>query len=164
MTPWDMVVTPRGVRFMGRMFPCAIGRGLIRTDTREGDGATPTGTHDIVGMYYRADRMAAPTSFAVPIGPNDLWSDDVNDTAYNSAVRAPYIYSHETLRRADPLYDLILVTDYNYDPAIAGRGSAIFVHQWRRPHYPTEGCVAFSRADLRWIARRIEIGTRLIVR
>ncbi len=164
MTPWDMVVTPRGVRFMGRMFPCAMGRGLIRSDKREGDGATPTGDHSIIGMYYRPDRMAAPTPWAMPIGPSDLWSDDVKDDAYNSAVRAPYIYSHENLRRADPLYDLILVTDYNYDPAIAGLGSAIFIHQWRRPHFPTEGCVAFSRADLRWIARRIEIGTRLIVR
>lgn len=163
MTPWDMVVTPRGVRFMGRRFACSIGRGLIRNDKREGDGATPVGTHTVIGMYYRPDRMTAPTRWAEPIGPCDLWSDDITDTAYNSAVRAPYIYSHEKLRRADPLYDLILVTDYNYDPAVAGLGSAIFIHQWRRPHFPTEGCVAFSRTDLRWIARRIEIGTRLIV-
>jgi L,D-peptidoglycan transpeptidase YkuD (ErfK/YbiS/YcfS/YnhG family) len=79
-------------------------------------------------------------------------------------VRAPYGGSHERLRRADPLYDLVIVTDWNWPEAEAGKGSAIFLHQWRRGGYPTEGCVAFARADLHWIAARIEIGTRLIVR
>jgi len=37
------------------------------------------------------------------------------------------------------------------------------VHQWRRPGYPTAGCVALARPDLHWIARRIRPGTRLIV-
>ena len=27
-------------------------------------------------MLYRPDRMAAPTNWALPIGPRDLWSDD----------------------------------------------------------------------------------------
>jgi len=79
-------------------------------------------------------------------------------------VRAPYGGSHERLRRADPLYDLVIVTDWNWPEAEAGKGSAIFLHQWRGSGYPTEGCVAFARADLHWIAARIEIGTRLIVR
>ncbi|MCV6586652.1 MAG: L,D-transpeptidase family protein, partial [Marinibacterium sp.] len=42
-------------------------------------------------------------------------------------------------------------------------GSAIFLHQWRRPGYPTEGCIAFRRDHLRWIVQRLRPGTRLIV-
>ncbi len=162
----DLVVTPMGVRFMGRMFPCTIGRGGIvpAGQKREGDGGTPTGVHRIVGMLYRPDRMTRPTDWALPIGPLDLWSDDPKDPDYNLMVRAPHRFSHEALRRADPLYDLVILTDWNWPYAVPGRGSAIFLHRWRRPGYPTAGCVAFAAADLRWIAKRIQHGTRLIVR
>ncbi|TDK46306.1 hypothetical protein E1832_12600 [Antarcticimicrobium luteum] len=158
-----MVLTPTGVRFGGRHLPCSIGRGGITADKREGDGATPAGIHHIVGMLYRPDRMPRPADWAQPIGPRDLWSDASGDAAYNTWVRAPYGCSHERLRRADPLYDLVLITDWNWPEAQPGRGSAIFVHQWRRPGYPTEGCIGFSRADLRWLAGRIVPGTRVIV-
>lgn len=160
----DMVLTPLGLRFMGRRYPCTIGKGGIRRRKREGDGATPVGEHRIVGMLYRPDRMARPADWAVPILPGDLWSDDAEDADYNMMVRAPYPHSHERLRRADPLYDLVLLTDWNWPYAVPGRGSAIFIHQWRRPGYPTEGCVALRRGDLRRIAPMIRKGTRLIVK
>lgn len=114
-------------------------------------------------MLYRADRIARPAEWAQPIGPRDLWSDDMRDGCYNQLVRAPHRFSHERLRRADPLYDLVLITDWNWPAATPGRGSAIFVHQWRRRGYPTEGCIAFRRDHLRWIAARIAPGTRLII-
>ena len=85
------------------------------------------------------------------------------DPRYNSLVQAPYRYSHEKLRRADPLYDLILLTDWNWPDAIPGKGSAIFIHRWRNPGHPTAGCVAFSDSDLHWIAARITPLSRLIV-
>jgi L,D-peptidoglycan transpeptidase YkuD (ErfK/YbiS/YcfS/YnhG family) len=165
MTPADLVLSPTGLRFLGRRFACTIGRGGISAAKREGDGATPAGIHRITRCLYRPDRLARSEVplWAEPIGPRDLWSDDPADPAYNSAVRAPHAASHECLRRADPLYDLILVTDWNMDPAIPGRGSAIFLHTWRRPGYPTAGCVAFARPHLLWIANRISPGARLAV-
>ena len=164
MTGSDLVLTSRGVRFLGRYFPCSVGRGGITHTKREGDGATPAGLHRITGMLFRPDRIAAPVAWAEPIGPGDLWSDDPGDAKYNSRVRAPWPHGHEVLRRADPLYDIVLVTDWNRINPVPGRGSAIFLHQWRRPGYPTEGCIAFSRRDLAWIARRIPRDARLIVR
>lgn len=163
MTPDDLVVTPRGLRFQGQLFPCTIGKTGITRRKKEGDGATPTGIHRIVGMLYRPDRMAKPADWALPIGLNDLWSDDAGHEDYNMMVRAPYPHSHEKLRRADPLYDLVLLTDWNWPYAVKGRGSAIFMHQFRRPGFPTEGCVALSRQNLRRIAPRITLQTRLIV-
>jgi L,D-peptidoglycan transpeptidase YkuD (ErfK/YbiS/YcfS/YnhG family) len=162
-SPADLRLTPTGLRFLGRRFPCAIGRGGLTGAKREGDGATPRGAHRIVGMLYRADRMARPADWALPIGPRDLWSDDPGDPDYNLMVRAPHPWSHERLRRADRLYDLVLVTDWNWPRAARGRGSAIFVHVWRRRGQPTAGCVALRRADLLWIAPRVRFETRLIV-
>lgn len=163
MTPNDLVLTPRGVRFKGRYFPCSIGKGGLSNTKREGDGATPCGVHKIVGMLYRADRLAEPRPWALPIGKDDLWCDAPDHADYNQQVRGPFAASHEVMRRADPLYDLILITDWNWQEAVSGRGSAIFLHQWRRPGYATEGCIAFSRADLHWIAARVVPGTRVIV-
>lgn len=164
MKPLDMVFGPMGLRFMGRRFACSIGRGGISARKHEGDGATPVGVHRIVGMLYRPDRMARPTDWAVPIRPGDLWSDDPKDPDYNQMVRVPYAPSHEVLRRADPLYDLVILTDWNWPYAVPGRGSAIFMHRWRRPCYPTEGCIGMRAGDLAWIAPRIRFATRLIVR
>ncbi|PVA11382.1 hypothetical protein DC366_05140 [Pelagivirga sediminicola] len=158
-----MVLTPMGLRYRGRLYPCSIGKGGLTRAKREGDGATPVGAHRIVMTLYRPDRMAAPAPWARPIVTGDLWSDDAGDAAYNTWVRAPYRHSHEALRRADPLYDLVLVTDWNWPHAVPGRGSCIFMHRWRRPGYPTEGCIALRRDHLHRIAAQAAPGTRLIV-
>lgn len=164
MKPLDLVVNRWGARFMGRRFACSVGRGGITATKREGDGGTPVGTHRIVGMLYRPDRMTAPADWAVPIGPHDLWSDDVRDPDYNLMVSAPHPFGHERLTRADPQYDLVLITNWNWPDATPGKGSAIFIHTWRRPRHPTAGCVGFARQDLLWIAARLQPQSRLIVR
>lgn len=152
-----------GVRFMGRVFPCSVGMGGVSSAKREGDGATPAGVHRIIGMLYRPDRIARPTDWALPIGPLDGWSDDVTDEDYNLMIKRPHAYSHEALQRADPLYDLVILTDWNWPYAVKGHGSAIFLHRWRKPGHPTEGCIAFAPDDLLWIAQRITYQTRVIV-
>ena len=42
-------------------------------------------------------------------------------------------------------------------------GSAIFIHQWRRPGYPTAGCIGLSRQNLSYVANFVGYGSRLIV-
>ncbi len=161
----DLVLVPGGLRFQGRRLPATIGRGGLVRDKREGDGGTPVGVHRIVGMLYRPDRIADPRlpRWAEPILPGDLWCDAPDHPSYNRPVRAPFSASHENLRRADPMYDLVLVLDWNFPDARPHRGSAIFIHAWRRPGAPTAGCIALAPRDLRWIAARILPGTRVIV-
>lgn len=163
-TAEDLLLTPMGLRFWNHVFPCTIGKGGLTSSKREGDGATPRGVHQIVGMLYRPDRIEQPTDWATPIHPGDLWSDDPDHEDYNLMVRAPYPHSHEKLRRADPLYDLVILTDWNWPGAKRNAGSAIFIHRWRRAGYGTEGCVALRPDHLLWIAQRITYQTRLIVR
>jgi L,D-peptidoglycan transpeptidase YkuD (ErfK/YbiS/YcfS/YnhG family) len=163
--PGDLVVGRWGARFLGRRFACAIGRGGIRRDKREGDGATPAAPMRLVAGAWRADRLARPVSALPlrPIGPGDIWSDDPADPDYNHGLRAPgHSFGHERMRRGDGLYDLVLMTDWNWPRAQPGAGSAIFVHVWRKPRHPTAGCVAFALADLIWIAARIAPEARLL--
>lgn len=156
-------LTPMGLMLGNQRFPCSVGRGAVSSAKREGDGATPAGVHQITGLLYRPDRMARPAPWALPIGPRDLWCDAPDHPDYNHAVRAPFTASAEHMRRADPLYDLVMLTDWNWPDAVAGKGSAIFLHQWRKPRHPTEGCIAVSRTNLRALVALTPPGTRLIV-
>lgn len=160
-----MRLTPQGLWAFGRLIPCTMGRSGIRAapDKREGDTATPAAALRITACYYRPDRVAAPGPWAIPLRPGDLWCDAPDHPAYNQLVRAPLAASHEEMRRADPLYDIVLVTDWNAAPARPGRGSAIFLHQWRRPGYPTAGCLAMARGDIAWLAGRAAPGTPCLI-
>lgn len=159
-----MILTPRGLLAFGRLLPARIGRaGVVPARAkREGDGATPAGQHRVTGCLYRPDRMPRPAPWARPIRPRDLWCDDPGHPLYNAPARAPLEASAESLRRPDPLYDLILTTDWNAACA-PGEGSAIFLHRRRGPGSPTAGCIALPAPALRWLAARARPGTRLIV-
>lgn len=130
---------------------CALGRGGTVRNKHEGDGATPVGRWRLRWVYYRPDREAAPRT-ALPvraIDPGDGWCDAPADPLYNRPVRLPYPASCEVLRRADGLYDLIVVLGYNDAPVVPGAGSAIFLHVARERFEPTAGCVALAATDLR---------------
>ncbi|SDX11893.1 L,D-transpeptidase catalytic domain [Albimonas donghaensis] len=161
-----MIVRNRAAFYLGRRFPCVIGRGGLVADKREGDGGTPTGPLRLAALRWRADRGTRPAGQlpAKPIGPHDLWSDDPADPRYNHEIRDARGYSHERMRRRDRLYDLVAITDHNWPDANPGRGSAIFVHCWRAPGRPTEGCVAFDPLHLRWILAHWRPWGRIIVR
>lgn len=147
--------------------PCSIGRSgaIDAAAKREGDGATPLGTWPVRAVLLRPDRVAAP-ALAVPwrwLRPDDGWSDDPADPAYNRPVRHPHPFSAERLWRADGLYDAIVVLGHNDAPPRAGAGSAIFLHCWR-DGAPTEGCVAVERAALLALLPRLSRDSRVTLR
>ena len=128
----------------GEAYRAALGRGGVRADKSEGDGATPLGLLPLRRVLYRADRGGLP-SCAVPVellSPEDGWCDDPDHVDYNRMVRLPHPARHERLWRDDAVYDLIGVLGWNDAPVVRGRGSAIFLHVARPDFAPTEGCIA----------------------
>ena len=128
------------------VFPCALGHGGISANKREGDGSTPLGPMRLISGYFRRDQVAAgATRLAMkPIDAALGWCEVPDDRNYNRPVRIPYGASHETMRRADRLYDYCLVLDWNISTRKRGRGSAIFFHLARPGFTPTQGCVAVT--------------------
>ena len=148
-----------------RSFDCALGRSGIRTDKREGDGATPAGVFPLRRVLYRPDRGATPvTALAVrPITPEDGWCDDPADPAYNTQVQLPYPGHTEHLWREDRLYDLVVVLGHNDEPVVAGAGSAIFMHIAAPGYRPTEGCIAMERPHLEALIGAAKPGDVLVI-
>jgi L,D-peptidoglycan transpeptidase YkuD (ErfK/YbiS/YcfS/YnhG family) len=153
----------RRAEWNGRIMRCAVGRCGISSDKREGDGATPVGRFPMREVFYRADRIARPATELPcrPLTEYDGWCDDPTDPLYNRPVTLPCAASHEEMMRADGLYDLVIVLGYNDDPAIAGLGSAIFLHAAAPDFAPTEGCVALALADLQAVVAGAKPGDRI---
>lgn len=148
----------------GRVLPGALGRSGITAVKREGDGATPLAAMRLVAGYIRRGRMSPVSRLPLSAIRGDLgWCDAPSDANYNRPVRLPCRASHETMLRADGLYDAVVVLDWNLRPRMRGRGSAIFLHIARPGFLPTEGCVAISPAAMRWLLPRLSRRTVLRV-
>ncbi len=147
------------------VFPCALGRGGVSANKREGDGATPLGSMRILAGYFRRDRGAfRPTRLQMtPIHSRLGWCEVPDDRNYNRPVKIPYRASHETMRRSDRLYDNCLVLDWNVSPRRRGRGSAIFFHLARPDFTPTQGCVAVTAATMARLLPFLSAGSVLKV-
>jgi L,D-peptidoglycan transpeptidase YkuD (ErfK/YbiS/YcfS/YnhG family) len=132
------------------VFSVALGRGSIRANKREGDGATPRGRFKLLRLWWRQDRLTFIRS-SLPmraIRKDDGWCEDPRDRNYNRPVKLSAASSADRLWRDDHLYDLIVELDHNTCPRIPFRGSAVFIHFARKDFTPTAGCIALKRGDL----------------
>ena len=147
----DLVLYPPNIlRWRGRQFACAIGWGGVRSNKREGDGATPAGCFPLRRILYRPDRITPPrTALPIaPLSPDDGWCDDPSHLLYNRPLRLPHEARHEELWRADRVYDLIVILGHNDAPVVPGQGSAVFLHVAQPDYAATAGCLAVAAGDL----------------
>ena len=94
---------------------------------------------------------------------NSGWCDDPESKNYNQFVKLPIGESAEKLFRSDDLYDLIFVLDYNINPIVKNKGSAIFLHVAKNDFSGTEGCIALKKNDLIEIAEKIDDQTQILI-
>ncbi|MEA2934526.1 MAG: hypothetical protein QOD74_1172 [Variibacter sp.] len=138
----------------------ALGRGGIKADKREGDGATPRGRFRLIRLWFRPERGSRPGGPLPkrPINQADAWIEDPQSRNYNRAVKLAPGQAGDRLWRDDALYDVLVELDHNTRPRVAGRGSAVFIHVARPGFAPTAGCVAMPTATLRRLLVRLSRG------
>ena len=91
------------------------------------------------------------------------WCDDPNSKQYNKLIRLPSAYKYEKLYKKENIYDIILVLNYNMNPIIKNKGSAIFIHVARKNYKKTEGCVAIGKLHLLKIAKYLKKNSTVLI-
>jgi len=160
------VLRSRFLTFYSDKFKCSIGKNGITKNKIEGDLKTPKGIYRIIQCFYRSDRVKIIKSKLkfIPITKNMGWCDDPSSKNYNQLIKLPNKFSHEKFFIKENIYDVILVLNYNMNPTIKNKGSAIFIHIANKNYKPTKGCIALKKKDLIKILKRINTKTQIQIK
>ncbi|MBA4317342.1 MAG: hypothetical protein C0412_02975 [Flavobacterium sp.] len=110
----------------------------------EGDGKSPTGIFKL-GKLFSYEKQTNTLLENQQTSKEDKWIDDVNSPDYNKHVSgATDAKSYENLLLNTDVYKYCTVIEYNTNPVIKGKGSAIFFHLCIKENCFTAGCVAIK--------------------
>jgi len=157
-----------------KAYICQVGfNGIIDNNKKiEGDRSTPSGLWGLKNIYYRPDKVNLSKLISnnffcfKKITKNCGWCNDYKSIDYNNHIKIItngnlYSHSHEKLWREDDVYDIFIETDFNNEPTIPKKGSAIFIHCSFRDLRPTSGCVALSKQNLIHLVKSITDDTQI---
>jgi D-alanyl-D-alanine dipeptidase/L,D-peptidoglycan transpeptidase YkuD (ErfK/YbiS/YcfS/YnhG family) len=149
------------LRFETRGF---FGRNGVTSDKREGDGATPAGVYKFGIAFGAADDPGSTLEY-VRVSDRDVWVDDPDSTYYNewadkNSPDADW-KSAELLAKYTKAYKYAASIDYNTNPVVPGKGSAIFLHC--STGRPTEGCVSVPEPAMVFFLVFIDNGTKIAI-
>jgi L,D-peptidoglycan transpeptidase YkuD (ErfK/YbiS/YcfS/YnhG family) len=145
---WRGVAGPWSVR---------TGRNGVSAHHREGDGTTPLGTYRVATTMYGVDANPGVRFRYHRLVCGDWWDEDSLSPSYNTfqhvpcKEQPPFGGDSEALWRATQAYRLFAVIAYNVDPAVPGRGSAMFVHP--DTGSATNGCISLPLSRLVFLLR-----------
>ena len=153
-----ILIKNKKLTFNNYKVKCAIGKRGIGVKKREGDQITPKGKFKIKYILYRKDRISNLKTklVKITIKKNMGWCDDPKSIFYNKLIKLPSKYSFERLYKKNNTYDIILVLNFNINPTIKNKGSAIFIHVATKNYNKTEGCIAINKKNLKQIVEKID--------
>ena len=159
----NIILKNKFLYFQNYKLRCSIGKNGISYKKKEGDNKTPRGNFKFKYILYRKDRIPnLKTKLKkIVICKNMAWCDDPNSKYYNQMVRLPFKGSAEKLWLKDHIYDIIIIIDYNLNPVIKLKGSAIFLHLAKKKYQSTKGCVAINKNDMMLLIEKINKKTKL---
>jgi L,D-peptidoglycan transpeptidase YkuD (ErfK/YbiS/YcfS/YnhG family) len=141
----------------------------ITTLKKEGDLKTPAGLFGFCFAFGYAENPDAGITWPyLALNENFVGVDDPESRYYNCIVNRKKLTEHdwksaETMLRPDGLYKWGIVIDYNFENAIKGAGSQIFMHIWRGAGQGTEGCIAMPEDKMLELLKWMDGGSRPLV-
>ena len=151
-------------RRAGGPWSAELGRSGLSARKREGDGATPTGTFPLGTVFYGIEPDPGVHGSYHRLVCGDWWDEDPASAGYNTfrhvhcGSEPPFRGDSEALWRIAPQYRYFAVIEYNTEPVVPGRGSAIFLHV--STGAPTAGCVSLPEAELLHVLRWLRPAAR----
>lgn len=127
-----------------------VGKNGVSAESREGDYRTPKGLLPL-GFAFGTENL---TDLSIPyrqLNENCYWVDDPESEYYNQWQETTNITwnSAEHLIDYATSYRYTVVVNYNMNPIVPYKGSAIFLHCATGSY--TAGCIAVPTADMREI-------------
>ena len=156
-----IVINKKYLTYENYKVKCALGKRGIAFKRKEGDFVTPKGKYKIKYILYRKDRIKKIDSKIkkIAIKKNMGWCNDPKSNNYNRLIKLPSAYNFEKLFKNNNTYDILIVLDYNMNPTIKNKGSAIFIHVAKKNYKKTEGCIALKKNDLLKIIKKLKKNT-----
>ena len=153
------------IYFYNYKIKCSIGKNGLSSKKKEGDLTTPKGIYKFKFLLYRKDKIKKfhCRLKKIIIKKNMGWCDDSSSLNYNKLIQFPFKKGAEKLFLKKSIYDLILVINFNSNPIIKNRGSAIFLHIADKKFNPTKGCIAIKKKEFIKILPLITKKTKLII-
>lgn len=122
----------------------------------EGDGKSPTGIFRL-GKLFSYEKQLQTLLENQQTTKDDKWIDDVNSPDYNKhIIGATEAKSYENLLLNTDVYKYCTVIEYNTNPVVKGKGSAIFFHLALKPASYTAGCVAIKEEYMKRIVNWLD--------
>lgn len=142
------IVTGRSGLAWGRgLHDQVLNKGKLK---REGDGNAPAGIFYLSGLFGY-DKISSKMN-SMKVDNRTFCVDDSRSVYYNKIVNTDTVKkdwkSAETMRMKSDVYKYGIFVDYNVNPAVAGKGSCIFMHIWTGNSSPTAGCTAMTEANI----------------
>ncbi|CAK6479025.1 L,D-transpeptidase family protein [Peribacillus castrilensis] len=135
-----------------------IGKNGFTKSKKEGDGKSPVGIYSFGTAFGSETKPAGMKMSYKKTTKYDYWIDDQTSRDYNkwkTYKGNPSVKWKSFERMNHELYRYGAVINYNTDPIIKGKGSAIFLHIWRGDTKPTAGCTATAERNvlslLKWM-------------
>ena len=158
-----ILIKKKNLIFIDYRIKCAVGKRGIGIKRKEGDSVTPKGLFKIKSILYRKDRVKNLKTCLkkITITKKLGWCDDIRSKQYNQLIKFPSKYNSEKLYRVDNIYDIVVVLNYNMNPIVKNKGSAIFIHIAKKNYKSTEGCVAVRKLELIKIIKNLKKNSKV---
>jgi L,D-peptidoglycan transpeptidase YkuD (ErfK/YbiS/YcfS/YnhG family) len=142
----------KGKNWIVKKSPIEAGIGkngfALPNQKREGDGKSPTGIFKL-GKLFSYEKQSGTLLENQQTTKDDKWIDDVNSPDYNKhIIGVTQAKSYENLLLKTDVYKYCTVIEYNTNPVVKGKGSAIFFHLRFKPSSFTLGCVAINEKHM----------------
>ncbi len=148
-------------------WPARLGSNGVSDHHREGDDTTPEGAYGIGREMYGVAPDPGLAFGYQRLDCGDWWDEDPSSPEYNTfqhvpcGTRPPFGGSSEALWQSTRAYAHLAFVEYNSNPAVAGLGSAIFIHA--DLGHPTNGCVSLPPIELVRLLRWLRPGDHPLV-
>lgn len=154
--------------FKKKVFFCQVGKGGVvpKYLKKEGDKKTPSGRYKINKIFIKKKPTLTnkiktfSNKKTFYFDNNYIWCDDITSNFYNKCIKRKFNqnlnFRFEELFRDDNVYDYFIDLNYNRKPIIKGKGSAIFIHSSFDDLRPTNGCIALSKKNLKFLINNLQ--------